>query len=98
MVPISRHFLPELQPEPLAWLTTGLMKGSRLPFAAYLVSGVVVGCSGSGFSPAPALATLAGELLFSVSDLLVTMTTGGTECRARGRGLCFGSPPPLTPA
>ena len=44
MAPISRHFLPVLQPEPPAWLTTGLMKGSRLPFALYLLSGTTV-CS-----------------------------------------------------
>src|ERR1039458_7238783 len=40
MVPISRHFLPVLQPEPVAWLTTGLMKGSRRPFALDLLSGL----------------------------------------------------------
>src|ERR1700721_3246740 len=39
MAPISRHFLPVLQPEPPAWLTTGLIKGSRLPFELYLLSG-----------------------------------------------------------
>src|SRR5271165_5473338 len=43
-VPISRHFLPVLQPEPVAWLTTGLMKGSRRPFALDLLSGLTA-CS-----------------------------------------------------
>src|SRR5208337_960492 len=52
MAPISRHFLPVLQPEPPAWLTTGLMKGSRLPFAAYLLSGAS-SRSLAAFSPAP---------------------------------------------
>src|SRR5208337_2300178 len=37
IAPISRHFLPVLQPEPPAWLTTGLMKGSRLPLALFLL-------------------------------------------------------------
>src|SRR5208282_876151 len=49
-VPISRHFLPVLQPEPLAWLTTGLMKGSRRPFALYLPS-EAAGCSAASDSP-----------------------------------------------
>src|ERR1035441_7603254 len=44
IVPISRHFLPVLQPEPLAWLTTGLINGSRRPFALYFASGTT-GCS-----------------------------------------------------
>src|SRR5208282_3161640 len=53
MAPISRHFLPVLQPEPPAWLTTGLTKGSRLPLALYLLSGTT-DCSLSAFSPPPA--------------------------------------------
>src|ERR1700678_1821372 len=94
MAPISRHFLQELQPEPPAWLTTRLMKGSRLPFAENLVSGVV-GCSGSGFSPVPALAALADRLFLSSSDLVtavLTTTTAGAERWAIGRGPCFVPP------
>src|SRR5208337_4242429 len=48
IAPISRHFLPVLQPEPPAWLTTGLMKGSRLPFALFLL--VSTACS-SAWAP-----------------------------------------------
>src|ERR1700716_797533 len=68
MAPISRHFLPVLQPEPPAWLTTGLMKGSRLPFAAYLPSGTT--CSSLAApsplpeEPLPAALAAAGGLLF----------------------------------
>ncbi len=37
MVPISRHFLPELQVVPPHGLTTGLINGSLLPFASTCV-------------------------------------------------------------
>src|SRR3979411_2919137 len=66
MAPISRHFLPVLQFEPPAWFTTGLIKGSRRPFAAYLPSGTT--CSSLGALCAlPALLAAvgaAGGLLF----------------------------------
>src|ERR1700736_5699602 len=68
MAPISRHFLPVLHPEPPVWLTTGLMKGSRLPFAAYLPSGTT--CSSLAApsplpeEPLPAVLAAAGGLLF----------------------------------
>src|SRR5512141_2591513 len=73
IAPISRHFLPVLQPEPPAWLTTGLMKGSRLPLALFLL--VCTPCSSVGeASPAPlaaalllAAATGAGGLLFGAA-------------------------------
>src|SRR5215813_9135330 len=38
MLPISRHFLPVLHPEPPARFTTGLMKGSRLPLMLHFLS------------------------------------------------------------
>src|ERR1700746_3086105 len=68
MSPISRHFLPVLHPEPPAWLTTGLMKGSRPPFAAYLLSGTTC-CSPGAPSPLaevplPAALAAAGGVLF----------------------------------
>src|SRR5208282_2253642 len=56
MAPISRHFLPVLQPEPPAWLTTGLMNGSRLPFAAYLLSGTTPSLPASPLSLLPGAA------------------------------------------
>src|ERR1700716_898929 len=85
MAPISRHFLPVLQFEPPAWLTTGLIKGSRLPFAAYLPSGTT--CSSLGALCAlPALVAAvgaAGGLLFGTvgagfACALRTATTPGT--------------------
>src|SRR5271165_1370561 len=36
--PISRHFLPVEQPEPVGCCTTGLKKGSRFPFIAHFFS------------------------------------------------------------
>src|SRR5580700_12260978 len=71
MAPISRHFLPVLQPEPPAWLTTGLMNGSRRPFALNLLSGAT-DCSAS-LSPSPA-----GVLL--ATGVLVFVTTSGFGC------------------
>src|SRR5271157_6000514 len=85
MAPISRHFLPVLQPEPPAWLTTGLMKGSRLPFALYLLSGT----AGSSFgplspspeTPLPAALEAAGGLFEGA--MLTGTGTAGFACALR---------------
>src|SRR5271169_1816627 len=74
MVPMSRHFLPVLQAGPPAWLTTGLMKGSRRPLAVYLPS-TVTGCSVS-FSPAPLPAGLLPAKGAAAGGLLVGTPTG----------------------
>src|ERR1035437_4303607 len=105
MAPISRHFLPVLQPEPPAWLTTGLMKGSRLPFALYLLSGATC-CSLAAFSPSPlpeaplpATVAAAGGLLWGTSadgfaGALSITATAETRFLAPG---CF-TPTGLAPA
>src|ERR1035438_5740487 len=92
MVPISRHFLPVLQPEPVAWLTTGLMKGSRRPFALDLLSGLT-DCS-LPFSdsllaalPLPANA-VSGDLASTIPDRMkgslrpfaLDLLSGLTDC------------------
>src|SRR5208337_5022101 len=82
MAPISRHFLPVLQPEPPAWLTTGLMKGSRRPFAAYLLSGTT-DCSVA--SPPPSRPTSA--------PLLATAGCAGSTTAGFGGALCFATDP-----
>src|SRR5271157_6052332 len=99
MAPISRHFLPVLQPEPPAWLTTGLRKGSRRPFALCLLSGATA-CSLAGFSPAAASCTplsaalaasgalLSGFATAGVAGALPTTATAQTRFRAP---LCFAS-------
>src|ERR1039458_3527402 len=104
MVPISRHFLPVLQPEPPAWLTTGLMKGSRRPFALYLLSGTT-DCSAAASSPAPLLAMLpasagASPLASSVRTAVGFGSALGTSTNApprRARSLLF-APAGLAPA
>src|SRR5580692_6448495 len=59
--PISRHFFPVEQPEPVGCCTTGLKKGSRFPFIAHFLS--------SGFGVLRASATvLAG---FSSAAILL---------------------------
>src|ERR1700675_547915 len=73
MAPISRHFLPVLQPEPPAWLTTGLIKGSRRPFAAYLLSGTT--CS-SLAAPSPLPGTLPAALAPVGGPLFRTVAVG----------------------
>src|SRR5271165_5065729 len=82
-VPISRHFLPVLQPEPVAWLTTGLMKGSRRPLALDLLSGVT-GCSLADSPSALGVAPLPARI--GVPDATVLGTSAApvftwTECR-----------------
>src|SRR5580658_9397420 len=94
MAPISRHFLPVLQPEPPAWLTTGLIKGSRLPFALYLLSGTT-DCSLS-FSPSalPATPATTAASLFGVgagAGAGAETTTGATRL-AVGPGTRFPQP------
>src|SRR5712671_6231692 len=76
MAPISRHFLPELQLEPFVWLTTGLIKGSRRPFAAYFVSGGS-DCSFSAFGSA-ALAAAAAPATVCLAEGFTFGTTGAT--------------------
>src|ERR1700686_2430360 len=89
MVPISRHFLPELQLEPLARLTTGLINGSRRPFAAYLLSGasdVSLPEPSSGACEAETVAAtfwVAEGLSFDLSCVLFCFLS----CRARTAAL-----------
>src|ERR1700691_4520476 len=73
--PISRHFFPVEQPEPVGCCTTGLKKGSRLPFIAHFFSS---GCGGLGASPI----TLAAAAFSSAATLAVT----GAACVAVGLG------------
>src|SRR5271157_5490167 len=91
IAPISRHFLPVLQPDPPAWLTTGLMKGSRLPLALFLL--VCTACSSVG-APSPlagalllAAGTGSGGLLFGA----VTASFAGALCLAATTGTRFGA-------
>src|ERR1700756_1354328 len=49
--PISRHFFPVEHPEPVGCCTTGLKKGSRLPFIAHFFSSGF-GLAASGFASA----------------------------------------------
>src|SRR5579862_1465391 len=81
MAPISRHFLPVLQPEPPAWLTTGLIKGSRRPLALYLLSraGLLSSSVGPvGGARLTATGALTGASFFFGAALGAT-ATGATE-------------------
>src|ERR1700687_5498120 len=101
MAPISRHFLPVLHPEPHAWLTTGLMKGSRRPFAAYLPSGTTF----SSLAAPSALPELLWAALAAAGGLLFGTVGAGFACALRpattpGTGFAppvFFTPPPLLP-
>src|ERR1700730_8270834 len=98
MAPISRHFLPVLQPEPPAWLTTGLMKGSRLPFAAYLPSGMT--CSSLG-TPSPLPEAPLPAALAPAGGLFLGTTAVGFGCALRWAttpGFFFAPPAFFTPA
>src|SRR5712692_11772742 len=99
IVPISRHFLPLLQPEPPAWLTTGLMKGSRLPFAVFLLSGTAC-CSLAAFSPSPFPVPLPATLAAAGGLLLGATTAGfrGAPCLAATTGTGFAGPALFAPA
>src|SRR6202165_1494781 len=79
MAPISRHFLPVLHPEPPAWLTTGLMKGSRRPFAAYLPSGTTC----SSLAAPSALPELLWAALSAAGGLLFGTVGAGFACALR---------------
>src|SRR6266404_2272080 len=79
MAPISRHFLPVLHPEPPAWLTTGLMKGSRLPFAAYLPSGT----TDSSLAAPSGLPELLWAALAAAGGLLFGTVGAGFACALR---------------
>src|SRR3981189_1815977 len=79
MAPISRHFLPVLHPEPPAWLTTGLIKGSRRPFAAYLPSGT----TGSSLGAPSALPGLLWAALAAAGGLLFGTVGAGFACDLR---------------
>src|SRR5271154_2837299 len=89
ILPISRHFLPVLQPDPPVWFTTGLRKGSRLPFAAYLASGTT-DCSVSRFSPSPEPLP-AGAAATAASFLTITPGLGDALCvpATTATPLCF---------
>src|ERR1700738_2308185 len=79
MAPISRHFLPVLHPEPPAWLTTGLMKGSRRPFAAYLPSGTTC----SSLAAPSALPELLWAALAAAGGLLFGTVGARFACALR---------------
>src|ERR1035438_6801103 len=88
MAPISRHFLPVLQPGPPAWLTTGLMKGSRRPFALDLLSGTT-GCSLGSLPPSPLPAAPLPATTTPTGGWFLGTTTvafDGALCLAAGPG------------
>src|SRR6202140_3402403 len=78
MAPISRHFFPVEQPEPFC-CTTGLKKGSRLPFIAHFLSSGL-GCLGA----AAFLAWTATGALTAGAAILVA---GAALARCLGSGL-----------
>src|SRR5450759_3159206 len=94
MAPISRHFLPVLQPEPPAWLTTGLMNGSRLPFALYLPFGATC-CSLSPSplpgAPLPATVAAVAPTVGFGGALRLTVTAGACAALAAA-GVDWGVP------
>src|SRR5579863_4695731 len=67
--PISRHFFPAEQPDPVGCCTTGLKKGSRFPVIAHFLS------SGLGALAASALLPAGGAL--AVEAIFVGPATGG---------------------
>src|SRR5713226_1390981 len=76
--PISRHFFPVEHPEPLGCCTTGLKKGSRLPFIAHFF-GSGFGSGFGGFSASAVLgasAVLLTTVSFSFAAILVVGTAG----------------------
>src|SRR5215471_15642676 len=79
---MSRHFLPVLQPEPDPRLTTGLMKGSRLPVIEYLRSSCF-----SGLAASVVLAATASDALGARGAGLVA-TIGAADLGA-GTGFTF---------
>jgi hypothetical protein len=89
--------LPVLQPEPPAWLTTGLMKGSRLPFALNLLFGAT--CCSLVASPLPD-APLPAAVASAGGSFLGATTVGfGAALRlALTAGTRFAPPVFFTPA
>src|SRR5580658_754377 len=67
--PISRHFFPVEQPDPVGCCTTGLKKGSRFPFIAHFFS--------SGFGGLEASAPIVATTGFSSGAILVVAATAG---------------------
>src|SRR5260221_5816212 len=97
MGPISRRFFPVLQPDPPAGLTSGLKKGCRLPFAAYLPSGT----TGSSLAAPPAFPELLWAALAATGGLLFgTVGTGFAcaLCPATTPGTRFAPPVFFAPA
>src|SRR5579862_5612201 len=97
--PISRHFFPVEQPDPVACCTTGLIKGSRLPFIAHFFSsgfGALAASSvvpiGASLSSAGAFApaTLAG-LAGGLAAAIVVILTGACAVAAFGEAAGFGA-------
>src|ERR1700722_13514927 len=76
MFPISRHFFPVEQPDPVGCCTTGLKNGSRLPFIAHFLSSAF----GPGLAASPPLsntglgagASATGIAAATVAGLLAT--------------------------
>src|SRR5579863_2329973 len=79
IAPISRHFLPVEQPEPFR-CTTGLKKGSRLPFIAHFFSSALGLAASAVFTGAlatgPGLAATTVVLAGCFESCLAAATTG----------------------
>src|ERR1035441_9699737 len=96
MVPISRHFLPVLHPEPTACITTGLRKGPRRPLAPYSLSGArLASFPALSPSPLPAAAASAGGLVFGTGAAAVAFACA--LCLAATTATRFAAPPLFTP-
>src|SRR5580765_7250888 len=71
---ISRHFLPVEQPDP-SWCTTGLKKGSRLPFIAHFFSSAL-GLAASGLVAGGAETATAADVLAAAAAFASFFTSG----------------------
>src|ERR1700686_532796 len=77
MAPISRHFFPVEQPEPFC-CTTGLKKGSRLPFIAHFFSsGLVCLAAAAGFARTATGALTAGAAILVTGAALACCLASG---------------------
>src|SRR5580700_10600633 len=80
--PISRHFFPVEQPEPVGCCTTGLKNGSRLPLMAHFFSSGFGALGDSAILPAsaalpsPAIVAAATDLPAGFGALSLAATTG----------------------
>src|SRR5271169_7040691 len=63
--PISRHFFPDEQPDPVGCCTTGLKKGSRFPLIAHFFSSGFGGFGASAVLAASAVLLAATGLSFA---------------------------------